>query len=260
MLNKNIIIIYATFIIMCLSSNGLYALGVGGYAAGNGGISSLRMGEAKSNVQYGLEAGFILDTAVGLNQLFNYRLGVGYENTMKSGNAFFDRFSIHRVAVSNTFGYAFVRSKYLRVWMGPQIELACQFNKSNNMTRDIFPLPFPPSNTMPLLISKKSTDFAIFSLGFGAVLGININTNSPFSISFEIGINACLGIGPYKETNKECIIGPGVFMPNLNPSYSRNTSFSRVDAFTRLSFIYRVGETFISETPQNVDIKLKKQI
>ncbi|MDM7985817.1 MAG: hypothetical protein QUS13_00635 [Smithella sp.] len=259
MLKKYIIIIYAAVIIVFLSFNGLYALGVGGYVAANGGISGLRTGDASSNVQYGLQGGFVLDTAVGLNQLFNYRLGVGYENAMKSGNSFFDQFSIHRVAASNTFGYAFFRSRHLRVWMGPQIELACLFNKSSYTSYNIFPLPLSPGN-MPIQINRYTTDFAIFSIGFGAVLGINIYYEGPFSIGFEIGFNACLGIGSHKDSNNQFIIAPGVFIPSINPSLSRTSSFGRVDGFTRICFIYRVGEIFVSETPRDVDIKLQEKI
>src|SRR4030042_7001947 len=116
---KQFVVICILFVSIPLSLQEIYALGLGGYLTGKGGVSTLRVEKTYSSVDYGPGAGFLLDTAVASNDHFNYRLNVGYENTIKSGTPFFGGWSMHRISISNTFGYAFFRSKYLRVWMGP---------------------------------------------------------------------------------------------------------------------------------------------
>lgn len=256
MLKNKRVILYVTCLCMVILPGSLYAIGYGGYISGGGGVSTYRAGDSNSSVEYGLGGGFLLDTAVGLNEKFNYRLGVGYENAMKSGYSFFDIWSIHKIAVTNTFGYAFYRSKYLRVWMGPQIELAGRFIRIQNSTRDVYRHAII-NGVPPLSVKNLSIDYSVFSFGFGAILGININTDTPLSIGFEIGFNACLGIGPFNEKKSDYVITSDFILPSQLSSKSRDVIFAKADAITRISFIYRVGETFISEMPNEVDVKLQ---
>jgi hypothetical protein len=256
MLKKySIIICFSCFIVLS-SISGLYALGVGGYISGKGGVSTLKIGDTNSSVDYSVGAGFVLDTAVATNEVFNYRLAVGYENSVKSGVPFFSTWSTHRISFSNVLGYAFYRSKYLRVWMGPQIGLACQF--VNAKDKEIQSSP----NTIGYRIRFHSDNFAIFSLGFGAVLGINVHPADNFTISFEIGINSNVGIGPRHEKRRDYTIAYGFpIMPTLVSSNSHDIIFGKAEGLARLSFIYRVGgvDIFVPEAPQNVDIKLLKK-
>ena len=251
------IIIHIIFIAILLSYQKLYALGLGVYLTGKGGVSTMRVENKSSSVDYDVGAGFVLDTAVSSNNYFNYRLNVGYENAIKSGTPFFDGWSMHRISISNTFGYAFFRSKNLRVWMGPQIELASQFNVASERTNGINPHGF--YNGMPFFEYRVvAVDFAIFSLGLGAILGVNVNAGDFFTVSIETGVNTCVGIGPYHERKNAYVYTVGFFLPSLISSKSKDTVLGKAEGLMRLSFLYRIGDTYIPETPQKVDIKLRQ--
>jgi hypothetical protein len=140
--------------------------------------------------------------------------------------------------------------------MGPQIELASQFNVVSDRTTSMYTHAF--YNGMPFFEDKiVSIDFAIFSLGLGAVLGVNFNAGDVFTVSYEVGVNTCVGIGPYHERKKAYVYTPGFFMPSLISSKSKDMILGKAEGLMRLSFLYRVGESYISETPRNVDIKLR---
>jgi hypothetical protein len=258
MLKERFLIACVIGIIMSAFTVRIYALGIGGYVTGKGGVSSIMAFDTSSDVEYAVGAGFILDTSVTKNKIFNYRLGFGYENIMKSGNSFFDKSCFHRISLSNTFGYAFIRSSVLRVWMGPQIELSNHFAIMNKRKTEVYPIIV--SGAYPIKKIVKSREVAAFSLGFGAVLGINLNFENQFSMGFEIGINTCLGVGKLKEKAKDYPFVAGGYynIPDIKSS-SIDVAFGKAEILTRLSFMYRVGDEFISETPQNVDIKLQKK-
>jgi hypothetical protein len=256
-MKKKFVFICIVFITIPLSFRELYALGLGGYLTGKGGVSTLKVEKTNSSVDYGVGAGFVLDTAVASNDYCNYRLNVGYENTIKSGTPFFGGWSMHRISISNTFGYAFFRNKFMRVWMGPQIELACQFNVASERTNGINPHGF--YYNMPFFENRVvSIDFALFSLGLGAVLGVNFNAGDFCTVSLETGINTCIGIGPYHERKNAYTYSVGFFLPSGISSKSKDIVFGKAEGLMRLSFLYRVGDTFVPETPQNVDVKIRQ--
>ncbi len=260
MIKKMITIMCIAHFLIAISATDIYALGIGGYLSGKGGISTLKVEETNSSVDYGVGAGFVLDTAVATNDSMNYRLAVGYDNMVKSGVPFFTDWSMHRVSISNVIGFAFFKNTFLRVWMGPQIELSYQLLKVNN-TKMGFNVDGESSSFYK--IRYHFINYSSFSLGLGGILGININTAGPFTISFEIGINTSIGIGPYQERIRKYTYFtiPGfieMWMPSRNSSRSTDTIIGKAEAIARLSFIYRFSEQYNRETPQKVDLKLKK--
>jgi hypothetical protein len=253
MIKKILYIISVSLIIVTVSMKGLHALGLGGYLSGKGGMSTLTMDKTASSVDYGVGAGFVLDTAVATDKVMNYRLDMGYDNAVKSGIPFFSRWSMHRLSLANTIGFAFFKSTTLRLWMGPQIELACQFVKTKDKKTGIFENGF--FSWSPIYKTRyHSLDYTIFTLGLGAVLGLNINTQGPFTMSIEIGVNTCVGIGPLHEKKREYVYAPGFFMPSLISSRARDTIFGKAEGLTRVSFMYRVDDRFVPVTPHNTDI------
>jgi len=246
---------------MIITTADIYALGIGGYLSGKGGISTLKIEETNSSVDYGVGAGFILDTAVATNDSMNYRLAVGYDNVIKSGVPFFSEWSMHRVSISNVIGFAFFKNSFLRVWMGPQIELSYQLLKAKKVISGLYVDDDEISSFYK--IRNHSVTYSAFSLGLGGILGVNINTGSPFTISFETGINTGIGIGPFHERIRKYTYYniPGflvMWLPTRFSSSSKDKIIGKAEGIARLSFIYRFGEQYSRETPQNVDVKLQK--
>lgn len=263
--NKTIQMIFViTSILSCmviLMTVNVNALGVGGYLSGKGGISTLKVPETSSSVDYLVGAGFVLDAAVATNDSMNYRLAVGYDNVIKSGVPFFSEWSMHRVSLSNVIGFAFFKNTFLRVWMGPQIELSYQLLKAKKVTTGLYVDEDEISSFYK--IRNHSVTYSAFSLGLGGILGVNINTGGPFTISFEIGINTGIGIGPFHERIRKYTYYniPGflvMWLPTRFSSSSKDEIIGKAEAMARLSFMYRFGEQYIRETPQNVDVKLQK--
>jgi hypothetical protein len=115
----------------------------------------------------------VVDTAVAKNRLFNYRLNIACD----SGTAYRDflssriSYTVNRLMWSNTFGFGLVRSRFMRVWAGPQLSLSYEFaNKDNRVFRN--------------LIFHK----------IGPVIGANIHTGEFTTISIEMGFRTGFGL------------------------------------------------------------------
>jgi hypothetical protein len=235
------------FSIISLYAAPLHALGIGFYTTGKAGVALWNTGKNGTVVNYGLGAGFVLDTAVASNELFNYRLNAGYENVIESGFPFFKKYSVNRITVSNAFGFGVVRIKYLRVWVGPQVELGCQFIKTSEHELEV----------SPLYISylHNSIDYALFTIGIGAVLGININPGELFTMSFELGLNTFMGVGRYHVGKYSLNFGnlPGhtaSFFPTVPSSSAYDRAFGKVEGLARLSFIFRIEDNYLPDIIQ----------
>lgn len=115
----------------------------------------------------------VFDTAVAKDQLFNYRANFECYTTTRRLNTLYENSSrdTNTIVFSNTFGFGFMRSHFLRLWAGPQISLAYEFINKNNRIYD------------PVLYTK-----------FGAVVGANIHTIENMTISVEFGFRSGFGI------------------------------------------------------------------
>jgi hypothetical protein len=241
-INKRCCISILVLAIISLSASSIYALGTGFYTTGRAGLTFDPSGKP---ITYCLGAGFVLDTAVATDELFNYRLNIGWENSIESGSPFFRKRNTNRVSISNTFGLGVIRNKYIRLWTGPQLDLGCQFKKMAENTFDIF----PPLGGIYNMHSMSST---MFFLGFGAVLGININPEKHFTLSFEVGVNTAIGFGRHRDSKQRILVaetstGIGM-MPMLPSRDNADKAFGRIEGFSRLSFIFRVGDIFSQPT------------
>jgi hypothetical protein len=240
------ILLIASFIhfLFLIAATQVYALGIGFYTTGKAGVALWNTGKNGTVVNYGLGAGFVLDTAVASNELFNYRLNAGYENVIESGFPFFQKYSVNRITVSNAFGFGIVRIKYLRVWTGPQVELGCQFISTSAQKLE--------GNPLYISYNKNSIDHVFFTLGIGAVLGININPGDLFTMSFEIGLNTFMGVGRYHVNESSINFGllPGntvKIFPAMPSSSAYDRAFGKVECFSRLSFIFRVADNYLPD-------------
>ncbi len=124
----------------------------------------------------GLE--IVMDTAVAKNRLFNYRLNIECGNYLMQKDSIFSTqtYQVNRLLWANTFGFGIVRTRFLRIWAGPQIALAYEFKNRDNY---IF-------------------DGVIYNT-IGPVVGANLHTGENVTLSFEIGFRTGLGIDMKKS-------------------------------------------------------------
>ena len=102
------------------------------------------------------EFGFMLDTTIAEDRLFNYRLQLALVNSS------YDNLDLDGIAVTNTFGFGVVRTSVIRVWVGPQL-------------------------AFKVLEGKGNSDAVLVGLELGPAVGINIHIASSMSIVAELG-------------------------------------------------------------------------
>ncbi len=238
--------VFLGFILLLAYSQPLYSHGVGFYTTGKagGGASSNSwsgIGNTRLGINYSIGFGFVYDTAVASNEKFNYRLNAGYENNLFSGYPFFTNKSMHRITLSNTFGFALFKNKFVRVWMGPQVELACRFAERTYFTNEGSIIGLVYTGT------KGHIKYTTGELGVGGILGINIHTDDLFTLSFEFGFNGIFGISKSKSSQYVLtVVTIPSFPPQYPPEFPRIESnilyILKVDALARINFIFRIGD------------------
>jgi hypothetical protein len=98
--------------------------------------------------------GFMLDTNVARDSIFNYRLNIALdEMEPKSGK------DIDGYVMDHTFGFGVLRNQNVRLWIGPQINLSYY----------------------------TDDDFDMFGLGFGPAIGVNIHAGDKISFTVTSG-------------------------------------------------------------------------
>jgi hypothetical protein len=189
-----------------------YAVSFGVYSTGGFDFSTFHSGRSSSSIDYYAGAGLVLDTNVSASR-FNYRLHIGYDNVIGSGSKFFSGFSMNRVSCIHTFGFNIFGTKQARIWMGPEVGLSCLFNTAGYK---------------PVFITIHG----------GAVLGINLNAGDNFTFGLELGMLAGLGANfnySYNRSN-----GSNEFFQQSHNN-GNDKAIGKVESFTRISFLFRVG-------------------
>lgn len=117
-------------------------------------------------------AGFIFDTAVSSDRVFNYRLNLGLERNEYEIDDIYNnpgisgKFETSGWFMSHDFGFRIYNNRTVRVWMGPEVRLASVKGELKN---------------------NKDYEIDFVSFGLGPVLGLNINPGANISIVFKIG-------------------------------------------------------------------------
>jgi len=120
----------------------------------------------------------VVDTAVAKNQLFNYRLSLEcYNMTERKDYLIFNySYSLNRLVLANTFGFGFIRTRFVRVWAGPQLTVSYEFtNRSDSILNSV--------------VYNK----------IGSVVGVNFHTGEETTLAFELGFRAGLGFDVSKS-------------------------------------------------------------
>jgi len=127
--------------------------------------------------------GFVLDTAVAKDRIFNYRLNLTVEDVEYDGfGGYFNNYSFDftRLAMDHSFGFAILRKETVRLWIGPQIRFSVMSGDFNN----------------PISYSKIDVD-DVYGFGGGIVLGANIHFGPIVSLCIDTGHRSTLQYGDF---------------------------------------------------------------
>ena len=198
----------AIFFISMLFAQSAFAFGIGGYVnfgAGNVEFEEswdaedpwARLKNEGDVTFYGF--GFLLDTAVAKNRVFNYRLQVGYEDAEFDIDTVVNRetgadisnfvadfkLDVDQIVFDNTFGFGIVRKENLRLWFGPQIRVG--YISGNGDLTDI-------SGT------RLELDFDGVIFGFAPVVGANFNFSNNLTLGLDLGYRFSLFAGELEKS------------------------------------------------------------
>lgn len=195
------------------------AIGVGGYltyANANydwtyeDALTDYEFDDSSSAPKFG--AGFILDSCVAKDTLFNDRLNVGYSfyNMDNDKLPKLKGFDYH---VYNSFGFGIVRNEMIRLWVGPQVGIGMLYGTFDDDSTD------------------EDANFVTFYGSLGAVAGINVHLASQFSIGFDAGyrFSSHIGASDYGVDGSDVTGNGGEVFANISFIARFNDSFSSAE-------------------------------
>ncbi len=210
----------ALLFLLCFRTAPVHAFGLGLFGNFDGG-KMIWEGYPATFMNYG--GGFVMDTNLAGDQVFNYRLELGFSNlrtpyevkewdliptmiaSYMMGTIFpvekYETYYENSLALTTVhyFGFGVVRSKNVRFWLGPQIT-----------------------------IGGMLTNLTGFIAGIGFAMGLNINIGDVFTLSF-------VGSGRY--------IGGVRFFSYQGTTYSQGGYGG--DGMITVGFIFRIpGDTY----------------
>lgn len=222
MLKKATCIALFAMVGLILSPSNGNAFGIGLYVpvAGAGTSTwtiSSDFGDNKEDYDFTGNGGFgiVLDTKVARDGLFNYRLNIGMQNATYSYQGLdFKDFKLY--VLDNSFGFGVVRTRFMRLWIGPQVRLAA-------MNR-----------------SKDGTDLSAFGFGLAPVIGANFNFGRMLTAAVDLG---------YRFTS----FGGKIESSDSYGSYSNDFTIGQQAFFLNISFLFRINDVFESAYDEDED-------
>ncbi len=202
---------------------GMYAIGIGVYGSYNYGSLESKFDDSDSNDDSAklkstlMGGGFVLDTAIARDTLFNYRLQIGGGMLNFKDDEDESEFETYQVSCINNFGFGVVRTDIIRFWLGAQIGGHYFIGKH-----------------------KEYDDLAIAGYGgtAGPVLGVNLHLGKLFSIGIDGGYR-------YSYSKAFTLDTDSISNPDAEKTNFTLTGF---EAFGSIFFIFRIGDTYSRRT------------
>jgi hypothetical protein len=170
------VLIMVTFLFICSAPDalatgfGFYGtLGKGTLKFDDGWWASDANGNSREDTVL-IGTGMVLDTSVAQNQVFNYRLNVGYEKLKIDLDQTSESDRLESVVIDQDFGFAVYKSDATRIWFGPEQRIFFSHDE--------------------------------FGLGIGPVLGINLHTSREASVALKLGY-LFSGFASFSDYEKE---------------------------------------------------------
>ncbi|MDT8318386.1 MAG: hypothetical protein RQ824_10435, partial [bacterium] len=163
----------AVFFLCSFFSADAMALGIGLNLTGGGGVTEWEIKQDYSpHNKYDEDVdvargglGFILDTTVAKNSLFNYRFNIGSEAVeydIDGGGSF----ETKGWFMAHDFGFGIIKKKNLRLWAGPELRLSYSQGELEN------------NNNIKLYMA---------TIGIGPVVGLNLNFRKNITLALKVG-------------------------------------------------------------------------
>ena len=108
--------------------------------------------------------GFVFDTNLAKDKLFNYRLEIGFEDKeykTKGGG----KIELDGIHIINDFGFGIIRSENLRLWIGPELKLTQLSDEDNSW----------------------DSNMDIMEFSYGPVIGLNFNPGNLLTVAMKTG-------------------------------------------------------------------------
>lgn len=148
--------------------------------------------------------GFVLDTNVAKNRLFNYRFSLTQEeNKSATGGIKYEG-----IGMTHDFGFRLFSNQHVRVWLGPRLNTAFYDTIS---------------------VGGVGIDGDVLGISFGPVLGVNVHVKDILSFSLTTGILQGGYVGDYTNSGT---FGSGDIDNDIDSS------------FMNLSVIFRIRDQY----------------
>jgi len=120
--------------------------------------------------------GIAFDSNIGRDRLFNYRFGFEYSKTKTDDWWGQDIATLTKEKFNfvNTFGFGLVRTRDVRLWVGPRINI--QFQNSQGELRNS--------------VEYASIEQSSFGIGLAAAAGVNVNLGRVVSLAADLDYHA----------------------------------------------------------------------
>lgn len=192
------------------------AVGLGLYGGGGGGSMTWTIDpddgsdfDEDADTSHGT-FGFVLDTAVSTNSVFNYRLNVGADRFVSEFDDFGpDDWELSGIVIDNAFGFAIVRNRAVRLWVGPQLRIAWYEGHPEGREDD--------------------EDIQVAAFGLGPVLGLNLNLGPVVTLALDGGFRW---------------VGYGGEWDDDATDWTADLSGTEGMVFLNASVLFRLGERF----------------
>jgi hypothetical protein len=157
--------------------------------------------------------GFVLDTNVARDRIFNDRLQIGYEKwepklKLKGSGGEGRKLELKGFAMTHDFGFGVLRTRHVRLWLGPELKLGYYTGSPEDYDR---------------------YDMWVFKYGVGPVIGANFNIGEVVTLAVKAGflLQGHVGIGEEDYTYEEDTI-----------------TGSSTQFYVNFALIFRIGDSF----------------
>lgn len=158
--------------------------------------------------------GLVFDSCVARNSLFNYRLNIGCKNAEYEWRN--HQLDVSGISMEHTFGFSLLRTRDVRLWIGPQLHLGFLDGDTN-----------------------YDADITMIGWGLGPVLGLNFHTGSVVSFGIELGAryNAYFGNLEYK-------VSRGSSGYTYTETERDDVDNRETIVFLNFSLLFRIGDRY----------------
>ena len=118
-----------------------------------------------------LGGGFVMDTAVANDRVFNYRFNFEHEKLEYEYDEISMTHDFARTSLNQTFGFGIVRNEDVRIWFGPHISLSYISAKDSHTVGNL----------------RETIEVDAVGFGIGPVIGTNIHIGHEVSLGLEAG-------------------------------------------------------------------------